>query len=69
MSRIVKDEERGLRVFCEESRAAKKRLKGVPVHPQMSFYGDGSALHQRPGQDAFEIRFDGMPMDEDYNYP
>ena len=69
MSRIVQDEECGLRVFGEEPLAAQERLEGVPVHPQMPFNRYRSPLHERTRQDTFQIRFDGMPMDEDHNYP
>ncbi len=69
MARIVQDKERSLRVIGKDFLTAKERLKGVPVHSQMSFNGYSTPLHQGAGQDTLEISLNRVPMDEDNNRP
>jgi hypothetical protein len=52
MPSIVQDKECSSCIVGEHSLSAKKRLEGIPVHPQMSFDGYGAAFDEGSRQNA-----------------
>jgi hypothetical protein len=64
-SSIVQDEECGSWIICKDSLNAEECLERVSMHPQMAFNRYGAALDECSWQDASQIGFDRVTMDED----
>ena len=64
VSSIVQNEERGFWMIGKGSLNTKERLERVSVHTQMPLNRHGAALDKSSWQDALQIGFDWVTMDE-----